>query len=221
MTRRLAAISAAAIALLAGAVPAHAAYEFYVRIQGPKPDQVQSPAIAHRNIAVIAFSFSVVSPRDPSSGVTGKRTHGAITILTEPSVSAAATNLNPVSPPSPKANATPAAVALREIVTVGCEGFNVQADYGKGPVRGVLASQSVDGLCIFAVPMSAPAANAIVRIGLPDTPAGWSFNSQPQSKCIRSGDTLDGTLGASQDIFSFQWGPARTPMLPPGPCGRP
>jgi len=205
MTRYIVVVFALAASLLSSQTPAAAAYDFYVRIQGPKPSVPQSP---NRNIAVIAFSFSVIPPRDPSgNAITGKRTHGAITIATEPLNAAAITNLNP---------------AMREIVTVGCQGFDVQADYGKGPVHGVLASQSVDGLCIFAVPMSAPAANAIVRIGLPDTPTGWSFNSQPQSKCIRSGDTLDGTLGASQDIFSFQWGPSRALLLAPaGPCGKP
>jgi hypothetical protein len=220
MTRQIVVVFALAVFWLAGQTPACAAYDFYVRIQGPKPSLPQS---ANRNAAVIAFSFSIVSPRDPSgNAITRKRTHGAITIVTEPLTTAAITSVSPGPPSSPKGVGVPAAMEIHEIVTVGCQGFDVQADYGKGPVHGVLAGQSVDGLCIFAVPMTVPAANAIVRIGLPDTPPGWSFNSQAQSKCIRSGDTLDGTLGASQDIFSFQWGPSRAAMLAQaGPCGKP
>jgi hypothetical protein len=203
------------------AAPAAAAYEFYIRIQGPKPTKPTS-TVAPKHVAVIAFEFSVVSPRDPASGqTTGRRQWGPITIVREAPSSAALALANagfsPPTSPSPGANAG----MVREIVTVGCDGLDVQADYGQGAVRGVLAAQSVDGLCIFGVSMPSQSANAIVRIGLTNTPPGWSFNSPPQSKCVRSGETLDGTLGASPAIFSFQWGAARSGALPSGPCGKP
>jgi hypothetical protein len=222
MTRQIALVLALALAVAgSNAAPASASYEFYIRIQGPKPAKPTS-TVAPKHVAVIAFEFSVISPRDAASGqAIGKRQWGPITIVREAPTSTAAALVNaglsaPTSP-SPGANAG----MVHEIVTVGCDGLDVQADYGQGAVRGVLAAQSVDGLCIFGVSMPSQAANAIVRIGLTNTPPGWSFNSPPQSKCVHSGETLDGTLGASPAIFSFQWGAARSAVLPPGPCGKP
>jgi hypothetical protein len=222
MTRQIALALALTLAIVGShAAPATAAYEFYIRVQGPKPAKPTS-TVAPKHVAVIAFEFSVISPRDPASGqAIGKRQWGSITIVREAPTSAAvplvSTGLTAPTSPSPGANAS----LVHEIVTVGCDGLDVQADYGQGAVRGVLAAQSVDGLCIFGVSMPSQAANAIVRIGLTNTPPGWSFNSPPQSKCVHSGETLDGTLGASPAIFSFQWGAARSAALPPGPCGKP
>ncbi len=222
MTRQIALALAMALAVVGThAAPAAAAYDFYIRIQGPKPTKTTS-AVVPKHVAVIAFEFSVVSPRDPASGqTTGKRQWGSITIVREAPTSAALALANaaviPPTSPSPGVNAG----MVHEIVTVGCDGLDVQADYGQGAVRGVLAAQSVDGVCIFGVSMPSQSANAIVRVGLTNTPPGWSFNSPPQSKCVHSGETLDGTLGASPAIFSFQWEAARSGALPPGPCGKP
>jgi hypothetical protein len=222
MTRQIALALAMALAVVGShAAPAAAAYEFYIRIQGPKPAKPPSTVVS-KHVAVIAFEFSVTSPRDAASGqATGKRQWGPITIVREAPISAVVTianaGISPLTSPSPGANAG----VLHEIVTVGCDGLDVQADYGQGAVRGVLAAQSVDGLCIFGVSMPSQSANAIVRIGLTNTPPGWSFNSPPQSKCVHSGETLDGTLGASPGIFSFQWGAARSGARLAGPCGKP
>ena len=151
----------------------------------------------------------------------GKMKFGEITItkgvenaavLGAAPVAAAQLASAPISGPAP---------LVHQVVTVGCGGFDVQADFGKGPVKGALAAQSVDGVCIYTIPMTAAAQEAIVRVALPDTPPGWSFNSQPQSKCVRSGETLDGTLSESQDIFSFMWSPhATNAMLPQSPCAK-
>lgn len=224
MTRHIAlALALAGVLVGAARSPATAAYEFYVRIQGPK---AVKPVTAAGNLKshapAIEFAQNVIALRDAATGqASGKRQYGQITISLEAGVLPGAAM---VANPSPTATlATGAALApgsVRELVTVGCAAFDVQADYGSGPVRGVLASQSVNGLCIFGVTMPSQSANAIVRIGLPTMPPGWSFNSQPQSKCVRSGETLDGTLDASPKIFSFQWGATHAVALPPGPCGK-
>ncbi|MBV8170872.1 MAG: hypothetical protein JO219_02965 [Candidatus Eremiobacteraeota bacterium] len=198
------------------AVPAAAASEFYIRIQGPKP--VRVPALTGRGGgAAIAFENDLTIGSATGGAGTGKVKFGEITITKEPKNSGALSSA--IAGGSPESKPVNAAPLMRQTVTVGCAGFEVQADYGKGPVHGVLASQSVDGLCIFAVPMSASPADAIVRVGLSSVPPGWSFNSQPQSRCIRAGETLDGALAETQAIFSFQWSPVRA-AAPGAPCGR-
>ena len=204
------------------AAPAAAALEFYVRIQGPKP---VSPAHGVRNGSLAHLSFESDVPATIGSGTkgagSGKMKFGEITITREAgpanalSAAIAAPQLGSSPPSAP-------ATLVHQVVAVGCSAFDVQADFGKGPVKGALAGQSVDGVCIYAIPMTAAAQEAIVRVGLPDTPPGWSFNSQPQSKCVRSGETLDGTLAESQDIFSFMWSAhAANAMLPQSPCTKP
>jgi hypothetical protein len=219
----VAVILALGLAVFAPA-PASAAFEFYVRIQGPKPSKPSTTANLKAHGAAIAFEYTVPAVQTSSGGAgAGKVKFGDITIKDEmgPTSSFVPANSAAATTPSPKPGGAAAPALVREVVRVGCDGFDVQADFGRGPVRGVLASQSVDGSCIFGVVMPSAAANAIVRIGLRETPPGWSFNGQPQSKCMRSGDTLDGTLGGSPGIFSFQWGAARSvAMLPSGPCGK-
>ena len=196
-------------------VPAQAANVFYVRIQGPKPVRAQAPG--HGGGAAIGFENNVAVGSATGGLANGKTKSGEITITKEPTnVGSMSTAIAETQAARPLGSSAP---QIRETVTVGCAGFDVAADFGKGPVRGVLASQSVDGLCIFAVPMSAQTADAIVRVGLSGMPPGWSFNSQPQSKCVRSGDTLDGSLAETQSIFSFQWSLVR-PVAMGGPCGK-
>lgn len=196
-------------------VPVQAANVFYVRIQGPKPVRAQAPG--HGGGAAIGFENNVALGSATGGLANGKTKSGEITITKAPANAAPmSTSIAETQAAKPLGSSPP---LIRETVTVGCSGFDVAADFGKGPVRGVLASQSVDGLCIFAVPMSAQTADAIVRVGLSGMPPGWSFNSQPQSKCIRSGDTLDGSLAETQSIFSFQWSLIR-PVALGGPCGK-
>lgn len=77
------------LAALLCALPfqAHGAYECYLRIKGAKQGDIKGSVTQKGRegmIRVIDFDYSVISPRDPASGLaTGKRMHKPLTVTME------------------------------------------------------------------------------------------------------------------------------------------
>ncbi len=197
--RKLAGVVPAAAVFVLQAIPAAAAYEAYVVVQGLKQGQHKGEVLQHAagRQPALEFTYAAQSPRDAATGqASGKRQYKPVTIVKE---------WGALSP----------GLGSGEI---NCNAIMIAATLPDGRrVDGRPVVPVRPGECRYAIglPSSTPV-RTFLQVTAPGITGPWTFQAAPTAVEIGAGQALSARLSAQAfgdgGRFSLAWGPA-SPQL--------